>query len=415
MRGPAQDRVHEQIVKVMDGFPGFQTEAMTFLGDRLRETISGETAPLVVNVYGNDLAQIDLVANQLAAAIAKIPNAAEVRVKSGLGLPELDIELDRAALARWGFSAAEVLDAIAAYSSSAPIARIYQGERVLNIALNTAENSQLPDPESMGELRLQNTAGTRVPLATLAEISAGEGRESISHEGGRRRQVVTINPNTNDISAFAAKMRTALTAINLPAGVTLEIAGSSDAAKAAAIELAQHCGIALLLISVLLAFALGSRNAALVLCTTPFALIGGLAVAWCTGKLLSIGALVGFVTLFGIAARNAILLLAHFEHSDDIAAGTSNSHRVLAATHARFTPIFLTALVTALALVPLALESGEAGREVQGPMAQVILGGLITSTLLNLLIFPWVLACFGGANKSDGPNEGSGVVAPPPV
>ncbi len=203
-------------------------------------------------------------------------------------------------------------------------------------------------------------------------------------------------------------MRTALTKLKLPSDVTLEFAGSSDAAKAAALELAQHCGIALLLISVLLAFALGTRNAALVLCSTPFALIGGLAVAWFTGKLLSIGALVGFVTLFGIAARNAILLLAHFDHSDIDVAETSVSQRMLAATYARFTPIFLTALVTALALVPLALESGEAGREVQGPMAQVILGGLVTSTLLNLLIFPWLLAFFGSQN------EGGGNVSPPP-
>lgn len=401
MRGPAQDHVHEQIVKVLDSFPGFQTEAMTFLGDRLRETLSGETAPLVVNVYGNDLTQIDRVANQVAAAVTSVPKSGDVRVKSGLGVPELDIELDRAALARWGFTAIEVLDAIAAYSSSAPIARIYQGERVLNIALQASGNSQTLDAESLSELRLQNAAGTRVTLATLAAISVGEGRESISHDGGRRRQVVTIIPNTSDISAFATQMRAALAILKLPAGVTLEIAGSSDAANVAAWELAKHCGIALLLISVLLAFALGPRQAALVLLSTPFALIGGLAVAWFTGKLLSIGALVGFVTLFGIAARNAILLLAHFDHSDEAAELISKGQRMLAATHARFTPIFLTALVTALALVPLALESGEAGREVQGPMAQVILGGLMTSTLLNLLIFPWILACFGVVKAKD--------------
>jgi CzcA family heavy metal efflux pump len=400
LRGPAQDRVHAQIVDVMEEFPGFQTEAMTFLGDRLRETLSGETAPLVINVYGNDLAQIDQVAAQVAAVISNVPNANEVRVKSGLGLPELDIELDRKALAQWGFSATEVLDAIAAYSASTPISRIYQGERVLNIALSSQDNARFPDPESLGELRLQNAAGTRVALASLAEITMGEGRESISHDGGRRRQVITINPSTPDISAFASRMQTALTPVKLPPGVSLEVTGSSEAANAAAIELAQHCGIALLLIAALLIFALGARNTAMVLLSTPFALIGGLAVAWFTGKLLSIGALVGFVTLFGIAARNAILLLAHFDdHQSDQSDHTTNLAQVLAASTARFTPIFLTALVTALALVPLALESGEAGREVQGPMAQVILAGLITSTLLNLLIFPWILQCFGRARN----------------
>lgn len=410
MPGPAQDRVHAQIMQVLAGYPGFQTEAMTFLGDRLRETLSGETAPIVVNVYGNDLTQIDQVANLVAAAIAKVPNAGTVQVKSSLAVPELDIELNRSALARWGFSATDVLDTIAAYSSSAPIARIYQGERVLNIALSTHENSPMLDPESLRDLPIQNAVGTRLPLAELAEISVGEGRESISHDGGRRRQVVTIHPDSPDIGAFAAQMRTALAALQLPVGVSLEMAGSSDAANAAAMELAQHCGIALLLISALLIFALGTRNALLIMCSTPFALIGGLVVAWFTGKMLSIGALVGFVTLFGIAARNAILLLAHFDHSEPSQADASTfNQRVLAATYARFTPIFLTALVTALALVPLAFESGEAGREVQGPMAQVILGGLATSTLLNLLIFPWLLSCFGGASRS------GGNLSPPPT
>ncbi len=404
LRGPTQDHVHDQIEQVLAGFPGFQTEAMTFLSDRLRETLSGETAPLVVNVFGNDLAQIDAVANNLAQTIAKLPNAGDVYVKSGLGLPELDIELDRAALTRWGFTATEVLDSIAALSATAPITRIYQGERVIAVALAPAHggavaNTDIAEPEAIGELRLRNSAGASVALSALAEVSMGEGRESVSHDGGRRRQVITINPVTRDISGFAVAMQARLANIKLPSNVTLEVTGSAEAANAAAFELAKNCSLALLLVCALLGFALGVRNATLVLLSTPFALIGGIAVVWFSGKLLSIGALVGFVTLFGIAARNAILLLAHFDHtspSNEQTLETSQTSRIAAATMARFTPIFLTALVTALALVPLALESGEAGREVQGPMAQVILAGLLTSTLLNLLVFPWILARFGG-------------------
>lgn len=404
LSGPQQDHVHDQIVQVLADFPGFQTEAMTFLGDRLRETLSGETAPLVLNVFGNDLTQIDAVANDLAQRIAKLPNAGEVRIKSGLGLPELDIELDRAALTRWGFSVTEVLDAVAVISATAPINRIYQGERVLNVALAPAQsglvdNTLLSEPEAIGEWRLRNSAGTNVTLASLAEISMGEGRESISHDGGRRRQVITIHPSTRDISGFAASMQAQLATFILPSQVTLEVTGSADAANAAALELAKNCGFALLLVCALLGFALGLRSASLVLLSTPFALIGGIAVVWFGGKLLSIGALVGFVTLFGIAARNAILLLAHFDHAGSSKESAPQLSRVAAATTARFTPIFLTALVTALALVPLALESGEAGREVQGPMAQVILAGLVTSTLLNLFVFPWILAHFGGHKR----------------
>ena len=400
LSGPAQDQVHDQIVQVLAEFPGFQTEAMTFLGDRLRETLSGETAPLVINVFGNDLTQIDALANDLAHTITKLPNAGSVHVKSGLGLAELDIELDRAALTRWGFNAIEVLDSVAELSSGAPITRIFQGERVLNVALGPAqngllENAAISEPEAIGELRLRNSAGTSVTLSTLAEISMGEGRESISHDGGRRRQVITVNPSTDDISGFTVDLQARLAKIKLPSTVTLELTGSADAANAAAAELAKNCGFALLLVCALLSFALGVRNTTLVLLSTPFALIGGVAAVWFSGKLLSIGALVGFVTLFGIAARNAILLLAHFDHATPSSERTPEFNRVAAATTARFTPIFLTALVTALALVPLALESGEAGREVQGPMAQVILAGLMTSTLLNLLIFPWILARFG--------------------
>jgi Cu/Ag efflux pump CusA len=204
------------------------------------------------------------------------------------------------------------------------------------------------------------------------------------------------------LARFDQQMRQALQRLQIPDGVSLEFSGSSDAANAAALDLAKHCAIALLLIAALLIFALGRRAAILVLLSTPFALVGGLIVAWFTGKTLSIGALVGLVTLFGIAARNAILLLAHLDHEANNPQ-QSRFAQITCATTARFTPIFLTALVTALGLLPLAFESGEAGREIQGPMAQVILAGLVSSTLLNLLIFPWLLACFGGNAKTREP------------
>jgi Cu/Ag efflux pump CusA len=258
------------------------------------------------------------------------------------------------------------------------------------------------DPEAIGTLLIRASSGVTVPLRELATIAAAEGRTSIMHEGARRRQVVTVNPTTADVAGFVAAARTAINQhVKVPDTVYLQFTGVAEGEAAARREVFIHAAIAAVGIILLLLIAFeDARTVTLILATTPFALVGGVIAVAATGATLSIGSLVGFVTLFGIVARNAILLVAHVEHLIAIEGVPWSLETVLRGSRERLIPILMTALVTALGLLPLAIGSGEAGREVQGPMAIVILGGLVTSTLMNLLVLPvlmWRFGPFGAA------------------
>jgi Cu/Ag efflux pump CusA len=242
----------------------------------------------------------------------------------------------------------------------------------------------------------------RVPLTELADVYRTSGRYSILHDGARRRQTVTCNPRGRDVQSFVAEARRIIeSSVKLPAGVYLEFAGAAEAQRAATRELLLHASIAAVGIVLLLSLVLGrATRVLLVLANLPFALAGGVLALWLrklTGEesALNMGALVGFVTLFGITTRNAIMLLSHYEHlvTKEGAAWTRDT--AARGASERLVPILMTATVTALGLLPLALGSGEAGREIEGPMALVILGGLVTSTVLNLLVLPTLAWQFG--------------------
>jgi Cu/Ag efflux pump CusA len=242
-----------------------------------------------------------------------------------------------------------------------------------------------------------------VPLRAVADIFRTEGRFSILHDGARRRQTITCNP-TRDVASFVADARKILAEkVPLQKGVYLEFAGAAQAQQAATRELLLHSAIAAVGILLLLAVVLGHwRNLAVILVNLPFALAGGVLVVY-GAKIfgsdslgsLTMGSLVGFVTLFGVTTRNAIMLLSHAEHLVTIDGLPWNLATATRAASERLVPILMTATVTALGLLPLALKSSEAGCEIEGPMALVILGGLATSTALNLLVLPTLALRFG--------------------
>jgi Cu/Ag efflux pump CusA len=240
-------------------------------------------------------------------------------------------------------------------------------------------------------------SGVTVPLRDLAVLTLTEGRTSIMHDGARRRQVVTVNPATSNIAGFVTAMRAAINArVKLPSTTYLELVGAAEGEAQARREVLLHSIIVAVGIVLLLSIAFrDARSVTLILAMAPFALVGGVLAVAVTGATLSIGSLVGFVTLFGIVARNAILLIAHVEHLTAVEQVPWSLDAVLRGTRERVIPILMTALVTALGLLPLAIGSGETGREVQGPMATVILGGLATSTLMNLLVLPVLVWRYG--------------------
>ena len=411
MAGADEEKVEREIRGTLEKYPGIQSEVMTFLADRIGETMSGETAPVVVNIFGEDLDVIDAKAQEVAGALKAVPGAgSEVKLKSPPGSPRMAVRLRSDRLTQFGFRPLEVLEAIEMAYQGAVVAQVSQGARVFDLAVILDEASRR-DPESIGSLMLSNADGTRLPLRQLAEIYPASGRHSIQHEGTRRRQVVTCNPE-RDVASFVADAKKAVAEkVKFPAGVYAVFGGAAEQQSKARRELLIHSLIAGAAVVLLLSVVFRNpRNLLLVLANVPFALVGGLLAAFASGAIermseggvpgtplasLSLGSLVGFVTLFGITMRNSMMLISHYEHLVTEEGLAWNLETAIRGAGERLLPIMMTALVTALGLLPLALGSGEAGREIEGPLAIVILGGLLTSTALNLLVLPVLALRFG--------------------
>ncbi len=390
-----QEKVGKQIRETLEKMPGIQFEVLTFLGDRIGETITGETAPVVVNVFGDNLDVLDAKAREIQAVLESIHGAEDVQVKSPPGLPRLAIRLRPDGLQRWGLRPAEILEAVQTAYQGTTVAQTFSENRFSDVVvlLNDVDRN---DPERVGELMLRNGEGVRVNLRDVADVFLTSGRHSILHEGARRRQTITCNPQGVDVASFVEKAKAAMSKVNLPTGSYIEFSGAAEAEKVAQRQLALHSAMAAVGILMLLSIVFGNwRNLSLVLCNLPFALIGGVIAVSLTSYFgdpgeggLNIGSLVGFVTLFGISIRNSIMMISHYEHLVTTEGAVWGIETALRGASERLIPILMTALVTALGLLPLAIGAGEAGREIEGPMAIVILGGLITSTGLNLLVMP---------------------------
>jgi CzcA family heavy metal efflux pump len=391
-----QDRVEKAIRDVLKDYPGLTTEVVTFLGDRISETFTGETAALAANIYGPDLDQLDAAADQVAAVIKTVPETKDVQEQAPPKTPVVRADLQFDEMARYGLSPADALDAIDAAYHGAAAAQIYDNARAVDIAVTTPSEMR-QDPEAVGDLLLRSSTGVAVPLKRVAKVYLAEGRTSISHDGGLRRRVVTTNPDPEDVAKVTKAVEAAVSQkVKLPPGTYITYTGTAEGAAQAQRELMFNVAVAAggIIALLLLAFSSG-RTVMLILGSAPFALIGGVLAVAATGASLSLGSLVGFVTLFGIAARNAILLVSHAEHLVEAEDQAWTLQTVIRATRERVTPILMTALVTALGLLPLAIQTGQAGREIQGPMAIVILGGLVTSTLMSLFLLPALVWRFG--------------------
>lgn len=401
--GKEEERILGDIRRVLDSYPGIQSEALTFLGDRIGESLSGETAAIAISAYGPDLNELDRVAAAIAAAVSATPGAVDVQIKTPPGSPSLAIDLDPRALASRGVSAVDAYDAIEASFQGKIVAQVTDGQRISDVAVTTPR--AMDDPEAAGRILVRGASGALVPLADLAQIDLVSSRATITHDGGRRRQVVTANASGADVAGLVVRIKSAVAAkVALPPGVYLEYSGVAEGQAAARRELLVNVSVAAIGVVVLLILAFGGgRPAILILSSAPSALAGGVAAVALTGGVVSLGALVGFVTLFGIAARNAILLVSHADHLVEHEGAEWSVETVIRATSERVAPILMTALVTALGMAPLALGSGEAGREVQGPMAEVILGGLATSTILSLVLLPPLILAYRRAGAAARP------------
>jgi Cu/Ag efflux pump CusA len=325
-----------------------------------------------------------------------LPGATDVQLRSPPGTPLLDIQLDLAKLNHYGLRPAQVLDLLQTAYASRVVGKNYEGNRLYNIAvtLPPALRTQL---ESIRQLPLRSLDGQYLTLAQVADVHQSEGRYNILHEGAQRRQTVTCNISHHDLAVFLAQLKQAIAQkIQLPEDMVITYSGTAIEQAAAKWDLIWHSLLAGAGVLLLIFIAIGNaRNVLLTLCNLPFALIGGVITVLLTDASLSVGSVVGFITLFGITVRNSIMLLSHYQHLVEIEDKHWNLSTAIQGAQERLPSILMTASVTALAMLPVAFNSDNPGREIMGPMAAIIIGGLVSSTCLNLLLLPVLLARFG--------------------
>ncbi|WP_233385332.1 efflux RND transporter permease subunit [Methylobacterium sp. C25] len=394
--GVAQDRAQAGIRALMAATPGASFSLKTFLTERIEETVSGFTAPVVVQVYGSDLDKIEAASRDVARELAEVHGAADVQQRSPAGLPQINVGLRANDLRHWGLDAIEVLEIVRTAYQGDTVGQAYEGNAVFNVIviLDRATRAKLA---TVGDLPLKTPSGSYIRLAQVADVYETSGRYAVQHAGAQRVRTVTANVEGRDVASFvAAAKRKIARSVKLPPGVYVGFEGAAEAQARARQDLILYSGLAALGILLLLAVVTGSwRNLAIVLANMPFAFVGGVLMVGLTGAVVSLGSIVGFVTLFGISLRNSIMMIAHYEHLVAIEGRTWDRATCVEGAADRLVPILMTSLVTGLGLLPLALGAGEPGREIEGPMAIVILGGLASSTILNLLILPSLSLRFG--------------------
>ena len=387
--------------KAKPGFVGVNFAINTFLTERIEETISGYAASTVINIYGNDLDALDRDAQAIASVVSGIKGASDVFVQSPPGTPQLVVRLRPEKLAQWGLQPTDVLDNIRVAYESVPITQVYQGSRVIGVSV-VLDAKARDDVQDVGNLPLFNPEGKLLRLSDVADIVQENGRSKILHAGAKRIQTVTANVVGRDINAFTNELKSKIkNNIALSQGAYLEFTGAAEANEKSREALILQSFLAGVAVFLMLYIAFGRlRNLLLTFANLPFALIGGVLAALFTGGWISLGSMVGFVTLFGITLRNSIMMVSHYQHLIDKESCIWGVETCVRGASERLPSILMTALVTALGLLPLAIGSGQPGREIEGPMATIIVGGLVTSTILNLLILPTIMLHFGRFEKA---------------
>ena len=384
------DTSPDMLVHRMDAalklIPGIDYNFTAPMAMRLDEAISGVRTELGVKIFGDDLVVLGRKAREIRAVIATVPGAADTSVDVSAGAMQVELALDRSAMARYGLNVADVRDAVQTGVGGRQATEIVDGRKRFAVIVRLKQ-AYRATPEAIGQMLLAGPSGARVTLSQVAEVRVVEGPELINHENAQRMMVIQSNVRGRDLGGFAADVQREVGArVTLPEGYFMTYGGQFENQRRAMARLAIIVPIVLLLIIALLYASFGNaRQALLVMLNVPFALVGGIGALWVRGLNLNLSASVGFIALFGIAVLNGIVLIAFINQLRDQGASLGDAVKQGAAT--RFRPVLMTALVAAFGFIPMAISTNP-GSEVQRPLASVVIGGLITSTALTLVVLP---------------------------
>jgi cobalt-zinc-cadmium resistance protein CzcA len=365
--------------------PGVSFNFTQPMAMRLDEVVSGVKADVAVKIFGPDAAVLERLGAEIEAVLATVRGAADLQTEVLSGAAQIEIVVDRDRAARYGVNVADVQELVEAAIGGIQATEVLDGARRFAVLVRFPEAIRR-DPEAIAALTLTAPGGEKVPLGRLARIARTATPEAVTHENGQRRLVVQTNVRGRDVGSFVAEAQGALRRVTLPPGYYVTWGGQFENQQRAMRRLAVVVPLSIAIIFTLLFVTFGRfRQAALIIVNVPFALVGGVAALWLRGLTLNLSASVGFIALFGVAVLNGVVMIAAVNALR--AEGLPLRRAVLDGAATRLKPVLMTALVAALGFVPMALSHG-AGAEVQRPLASVVIGGIVTSTLLTLIVLP---------------------------
>ena len=386
------DTTLAKIQAVVNGYPGLYRDVLTYLRERIKEVLTGASATLVVRIYGTDMAVLRDKAAEINKLIADTPGIANLKVEAQALVPHVQVRLRPEMAAQFGLTPGQIQRAVSTLVRGNKVGEIYREQKVVDVTVWGTERIR-HDLAALRTAMIDTPSGARVPLGDLADLQIVPTPNEIKHENASRRLDVTLDVVGNDLGSVAKEVEKRLKTISFAQGYHPELLGEYAVREAARDRLGGLAAISLLGIIMMLFIDFRSwRLVTLVVLSLPFALIGGVVGAFLGGGVLSLGSLVGFITVLGIAARNGILLLSHYRHLEQSEGEQSGLALAMRGAEERLAPILMTAACAGLALLPLIIKGNIPGQEIEYPMAVVILGGLVTSTILNLLLMPALYA-----------------------
>lgn len=388
------DKVLAEIREVLDGVPGYGFQAKQFLRERIDEVLTGSTADILVRLVGPDLDVLRREAEEIADAIKGVKGVADLRIEQVIDVPQIEMQLRPQQAARYGFSVGEANQAIQTMLRGTKVGQVFEQDTVFDVLVRSAPEIRA-HPLTLGQLLVDAPSGEKIPLKAVTDISLVDGPSLVNREQGRRRILVTCNAEERDVASVVRNIQARVKEnVRLPDGYHVEFAGEFQAKAEAQQRLLLLGAASLVGIFVLLYLDFRSTKlSAMVMLSVPLACVGGVAAVYFSGGNVSLGSLVGFVTVFGIAVRNGILLISNYQHLQ--AEVPFGRELILRGSVERLSPILMTAATTALAILPLVISGNLPGHEIEHPMAIVIMGGLLSSTFLTLFVLPVVYERIG--------------------